>query len=79
MVGPVLNTGPTQSSRYALPNYAPIAAGLAQLGQGLGRGIMAAGQREREATLSELVGAGLDHREFVSRAAAAGIPMPMIA
>ena len=35
MAGPVISTGPTGSSRYALPNYAPITQGYAMLGRGI--------------------------------------------
>lgn len=47
MVGPVLNTGPTGSSRYALPNYAPITQGMALFGQGIGKGFESLFDRQR--------------------------------
>ena len=48
MVGPIISTGPTGSSRYAVPNYAPIMRGMTLFGQGIGKGFESLFDQQRQ-------------------------------
>ena len=76
MVGPVINVGPAQSSRYALPNYAPLMQGWALANQGIRDifgGIKEFTDRRNTATLTEMMTAKADHDELVDFAGKRGL------
>lgn len=73
MANPVMTIGPRRSARYTV-DWGPMQRDRALALEGM----MKFGDIGHKASLGELMKAGYDHREFVSRAAKKGIPMRLI-